>query len=368
MAAITGSTGDPHVPGVKGENTNTTVEAGVGVHGVSKGAGVLGESGTWHGVAGISDSTTGGSGVHGESRGVGAGVGGVSANWVGVYGESNGTENGPAAIWADGKSGAFGVKGHAKHPTAAGVAGFHLADGGDPCVGVLGNSKHGHGVRGEGTVGVSGIGQQWIGVYGETHAPMESGSAGVWGDGLGTGDGVKGVAHAPVRAAVSAFHLGGGAAIFAQGSPAARFDGNVEVTGDVILQGADYAEALTTTDPSVAAGLVVVLGEDGEVHPCGKDYDTTVAGVVSGAGGVKPALVLDRHDSSAHVALMGKVWCHADADAGAIRPGDLLTTSSTTGHCRRVTEPARAFGAVIGKALTALPAGRGLIRVLVSPR
>jgi NAD(P)H-hydrate repair Nnr-like enzyme with NAD(P)H-hydrate dehydratase domain len=65
---------------------------------------------------------------------------------------------------------------------------------------------------------------------------------------------------------------------------------------------------------------------------------------------------------------MGKVWCMADADVAQIRPGDLLTTSSLRGHCRRVTEPARAFGAVIGKALTALSSGSGLVRVLVSPR
>jgi hypothetical protein len=30
------------------------------------------------------------------------------------------------------------------------------------------------------------------------------------------------------------------------------------------------------------------------------------------------------------------------------KAGDLLTTSSTFGHCRRVNEPGRAFGAVVG--------------------
>jgi hypothetical protein len=150
----------------------------------------------------------------------------------------------------------------------------------------------------------------------------------------------------------------------------------VEVTGnltidkdhDLFLIGADYAEALSTTDEDVEAGCVVVLGSDGDIHLCDRDYDPTVAGIVSGAGGVKPAIVLDRHDGSANVALIGKVWCQADADAAPIRPGDLLTTSATPGHCRRVTEPARAFGAVIGKALTPLVSGQGLVRVLVSPR
>lgn len=147
-----------------------------------------------------------------------------------------------------------------------------------------------------------------------------------------------------------------------------KITGNAEVGGDVTLSGADYAEALTTTDPSVEAGHVVVLGYDGEVHPCDHDYDTAVAGIVSGAGGVKPAIVLDRHDDSAYIAMIGKVWCLADADVAPISPGDLLTTSSTPGHCRKVTDPSRAFGAVIGKALTGLTDGRALVRVLVSPR
>jgi hypothetical protein len=94
----------------------------------------------------------------------------------------------------------------------------------------------------------------------------------------------------------------------------------------------------------------------------------TVAGIVSGARGVKPAIVLDRKPNSAPVALMGMVWCYADAAKAPIRPGDLLTTASTPGHCQCVTETGRAFGAVIGKALTPLTAGRGMVRVFVSPR
>ena len=63
--------------------------------------------------------------------------------------------------------------------------------------GVFGRSESttgGHGVRGEGGVGVSGLGSTWIGVYGETNAAAEAGAAAVWGDGKATGDGVKGVA------------------------------------------------------------------------------------------------------------------------------------------------------------------------------
>jgi hypothetical protein len=155
---------------------------------------------------------------------------------------------------------------------------------------------------------------------------------------------------------------------------AANFEGNIEVKGSITLDGdiqftnggADYAEALSTCDPAADIGLVVVVGEDGEIHLCTRDYDTSVAGVVSGAGGLRPAIVLDRHEQSVHVAMVGKVWCFADAGFGPIKPGDLLTTSSTLGHCRVATDTTRAIGAMIGKALTPLEHGKALIKVLVS--
>ena len=51
-----------------------------------------------------------------------------------------------------------------------------------------------------------------------------------------------------------------------------------------------------------------------------------------------------------------------------IRPGDLLTTSDTPGHVMKVTEYADARGAVIGKAMSALESGKGLVLVLVQPQ
>jgi hypothetical protein len=60
------------------------------------------------------------------------------------------------------------------------------------------------------------------------------------------------------------------------------------------------------------------------------------------------------------------VYCKVDAGYGAIEAGDLLTTSPTSGHAMRTSDPARAFGAVIGKALQPLSDGVGLIPVLVA--
>jgi hypothetical protein len=63
---------------------------------------------------------------------------------------------------------------------------------------------------------------------------------------------------------------------------------------------------------------------------------------------------------------MGTVFCQADASTGPIGLGDMLTTSSTEGHAMKVTDPIRAFGAVLGKALGELRSGCGLIPVLVA--
>jgi hypothetical protein len=71
--------------GVWGHNVNETNEAGPGVVGRSRAAGVIGESTTWMGVYGMSESTTGGAGVMGESRGTGAGVYGKGGRVAGFF-------------------------------------------------------------------------------------------------------------------------------------------------------------------------------------------------------------------------------------------------------------------------------------------
>jgi hypothetical protein len=71
-------------------------------------------------------------------------------------------------------------------------------------------------------------------------------------------------------------------------------------------------------------------------------------------------------DGKHPVALTGRVYCLVDARRGAILPGDLITTSETPGHGMKVAEHTRAQGAIIGKAMTPLPDGKGLVLVLVS--
>jgi hypothetical protein len=71
-------------------------------------------------------------------------------------------------------------------------------------------------------------------------------------------------------------------------------------------------------------------------------------------------------DGNYPVALTGRVYCWADASDDPIAPGDLLTTSDIPGHAMKVTDYAKAQGAILGKAMSALEKGRGLVFVLVT--
>jgi hypothetical protein len=141
-------------------------------------------------------------------------------------------------------------------------------------------------------------------------------------------------------------------------------------TGDIRLTAADCAEDFSVRrDAEVEPGAVMVLGADGVLEACRNAYDRKVAGVVAGAGTLRSGIVLDRQpdgDDRLPVALMGKTCCKVDARFGTVRIGDLLTTSPTPGHAMKADDPARAFGAVLGKALGALDSGRGLVPVLVA--
>lgn len=164
-------------------------------------------------------------------------------------------------------------------------------------------------------------------------------------------------------AALYAKHHGNGAA--------AVFDGNVFVSGDIILQNADFAEDFDISDKEISEpGTVMVFGEDGALVPSKKAYDKCVAGVLSGAGSYKPGIILDKQTESVKtrkaIGLLGKVFCKVDANYGAIQIGDLLTTSPTSGHAMKAENIEKGFGSIIGKALKPLDNGVGMIPILIA--
>jgi hypothetical protein len=125
------------------------------------------------------------------------------------------------------------------------------------------------------------------------------------------------------------------------------------------------------SEEDIPKGSVVIIDEEnpGKLTLSSEPYDTRVAGIVSGAKGINPGIALHQEgmiEGGQNVALSGRVYVLADATLGPIKPGDLLTTSSTPGHAMKVVEHGRAQGAILGKAMSALKQGKGMVLVLVT--
>jgi hypothetical protein len=161
-------------------------------------------------------------------------------------------------------------------------------------------------------------------------------------------------------------------------TPSTKLHVNGEITATVvaITGGSDVAEPYEIAnagDVKPLPGYVVAIDPDkvGQMRVVSRAYDTTVAGIISGANGIQPGITLRQKgtiaDGSLPVASIGRVWCWCDADAsGPIVAGDLLTTSDTPGHAMKAVDKGRRDGAVIGKAMSSLKSGKGLVLVLVS--
>ena len=133
----------------------------------------------------------------------------------------------------------------------------------------------------------------------------------------------------------------------------------------------DLAEPFAMSHSGVEPGSVVVIDEDhpGKLRRSTRAYDKKAAGIVSGANGIRPRITMvqeDKLEAGENVALSGRVYAHADAAYGEIKPGDLLTTSDTPGHAMKVTAHDQAQGAILGKAMSGLKTGKGMVLVLVT--
>ena len=306
-------------------------------------------------VAGV--NTAGGTGVVGMGH---TGVSGESQDFVGVSGLSHDSNN--AGVMGVNDNGGWGVTGRSSTNT-----------------GVSGESVSGIGVHGTGHTGVFGESKDFVGVSGLSHDPNNAGVMGVNDKG---GWGVTG--RSSTNTGVSGESVSGVGVHGKGGRLAGLFEGGVQIIGDlqlhgnikldqgfdIMLTGADCAEQFDIASPAVVVpGTVLVIGPNGALEESRSAYDRKVAGVVSGAGGFQPGIVLDKRDSRSPrqpIALIGKVYCKVDADAAPIEIGDLLTTSHIPGHAMKAADPSRAFGALLGKALSPLADGQGVIPILVA--
>ena len=155
-------------------------------------------------------------------------------------------------------------------------------------------------------------------------------------------------------------------------TPQAKLDvnGSIAVSDDIILAGADCAEEFEICEDSeTEPGTVMIIVARQQLRHSCQSYDHRVAGIVAGAGNVRPGIVLGRSGNSGRrlpVALSGTAYCRVDASTHPINIGDMLTTSRRPGLAMRAIDRERSFGAVIGKALSGLTSGVGLVPVLVS--
>ena len=143
----------------------------------------------------------------------------------------------------------------------------------------------------------------------------------------------------------------------------------LEITG-----GSDGAEYFNIKkSDNLEAGCLVIIDEEneGKLKISSKPYDPRVAGVISGAGGVKPGITLEQKEvleGDELVSLWGRVYVKATTENGKIRPGDLLTSSSMEGHAMKATKKRKSRGAIMGKALSSLDEGEGLVLILIQPQ
>ncbi len=136
-------------------------------------------------------------------------------------------------------------------------------------------------------------------------------------------------------------------------------------------------ETLSDKPPVDNSGFVV--GERGVlvIDPTGdrrvalstEPYSPLVVGIYS----TKPGILGTTHPmddprlaEGIPIAILGIVPTKVSAENGPIRRGDLLVTASIPGHAMKGTDRARLVGVIVGKTLEPLPAGTGVILVLVT--
>jgi hypothetical protein len=332
--------------------TNSSADYPIAIFGIATATegnaiGVAGNNASPDGYAVYGRTTNGGTAVRAEATGPGRAVYAVAENAKAIVAESET---------------AHGVWGEARSDNMYGVVGKGMGS----CLGIDCDVR----------IGFS------HGVLGESHA-NGIGVVGI----SGGGDGVQGVSRTPDFAGVRGINRYGGTAVYGLsqeggtaiygrsegGGYAAFFDGKAGTKILEIRGGADLAERFEVSGGEAPEpGTLMAIDPDnpGHLRPSDQPYDARVAGVVSGAGDVQPGLTLYQEgviEGDAVVAIAGRVYVRAEALSAPIQPGDLLTTSGiAAGHAMKASDRERAYGAVIGKAMTGLSEGKGLVLVLVN--
>jgi hypothetical protein len=364
-----------------------SADTNIGVLGNSNARGVVGTLG------GTSCAGTYAVGACGADKG--DGLDASSTNNIAV--NADGT-SGIGVLGNSNVRGVVGTLGHSSCPGTYAVGGCGATTGD----GVVGNSTNGNGVLGASGAGIGVRGDSTargiVGTLNNGSCPDEVGNGyavggcgadGTGVEGVSNNDGVYAVSHRPANtntaAAVRAVNDAGGDIYIGQNTPSNKvfrvdssgkgfFDGGTQ-TG-----GADYAESIHAVKRSAMSPgdvLSIAPSHGYSVAKSNRPYSQLVVGVYStkpavlaaGSKGVDASL-----SGQVPVAMMGVVPTKVTATGGAIRPGDLLTTSGVAGYAMK----ARATvvrgiaiypqGTIVGKALQSLRHGQGTIEVMLMSR
>ena len=151
-------------------------------------------------------------------------------------------------------------------------------------------------------------------------------------------------------------------------------DGTVQTTAwNGVLGGGDYAESVDVSGDRAQyePGDVMVIdpSSKGKFMKSTEAYSTAVMGIYStrpGVVGRRQTTDKSHMKDEVPMAMVGVVPTKVSAESGAIKPGDLLVTSSKPGYAMKGSDHSQMMGAIIGKALEPLDAGTGVIEVAVS--
>jgi hypothetical protein len=152
-------------------------------------------------------------------------------------------------------------------------------------------------------------------------------------------------------------------------------DGRVITSELEITGGSDLAENFDineTEEKNLKPGMLVSIDPEKEGLLCitKQENDRKVVGVVSGANGIKPGMLMGQHGTMAFgkypVALAGRVYVLCNEEGGEINAGDFLTSAFQRGYAKKAGNLTDAQGAIIGKAMGKVNPKTGYVLVLIN--
>jgi hypothetical protein len=152
-------------------------------------------------------------------------------------------------------------------------------------------------------------------------------------------------------------------------------DGRVITSELQIRGGSDLAENFDITDEEekyLKPGMLVSIDTEKEGQLCitKQSTDTKIVGVISGANGIKPGMLMGQQGTIAYgkypIALAGRVYVLSNKEGGEINAGDFLTSASQRGYAKKAGKLSHAQGAIIGKAMGKADSKTGYVLVLIN--